>query len=94
MVVSALLGIINSHCKPEECCWHVAVSVKLMPVLQYMNNIPVDVMRSKGVDTVSVHIGVLQTVCAWPAPYGQSAACCVSPGMCISMRQKYLSLPL
>ena len=63
----------------------MAAHIMLVPVLQYMNNIPVDVMRSKGVDTVSLHIGVLQTVCAWPALYGQSEACCVSPRTCISM---------
>ena len=53
--------MLDAHCKPEECS---AANIMLLPVLQYMNNIPVDVMRSKGVDTVSLHISMLQTVCA------------------------------
>ena len=47
----------------------MAANTVLMPVLQYLNNIPVDVMRSKGVDTVSLYRGVLQTawaVCSLP----------------------------
>ncbi len=35
----------------------MAANIMLLRVLQYMNNIPVDVMRSKGVDTVSLLIG-------------------------------------
>ena len=65
----------------------MAANIVLVPVLQYLNNIPVDVMRSKGVDTVSSSTGMLQTV--W--------AVCSLPYLLQNVHQRdleRLSLPL